>query len=207
MTKAKVGFQRESVADKIQKSGAIVDQMDGNSNFPKAQPLIAPMRATITALGDKARAAQASQAATKALFVEQGQLESELDGELSGMVGDVNAEAGGDETKLLSSGFELAKEAESAAVPGAVTDFSLTRGDYPGTVDGHCHTVKGARAYESRSIVGAMPEGNWGNGPTFLNSKFEWTGLTSGSKVWVEVRAVGTAGAGPWSDALSIIVP
>ena len=207
MQKAKVGFQQDSVAGKIQKSGAILDQMEGNANFPKAQPLIAPMRATITALGDKARAAQASQAASRALFVEQGQLEADLDGELAGMVGDVNAEAGGDETKLLSSGFELAKEAELAAVPSLVTDFSLTRGDYPGTIDGHCHTVKGARAYESRIIVGAMPEGNWTSGATFFGSKFEWTGLKSGDTVWVEVRATGTAGAGPWSDAISIVVP
>ena len=207
MQKAKVGFQQDSVAGKIQKSGAILDQMDGNANFPKAQPLIAPMRATIAALGDKARAAQASQAASRALFVEQGQLESDLDGELAGLVSDVNAEAGGDETKLLSSGFELAKEAEVAALPSLVTDFSLTRGDYPGTIDGHCHTVKGARAYESRFIVGAMPEGNWTSGPTFFNSKFEWTGLKSGDTIWVEVRATGTAGAGPWSDALSIVVP
>ena len=111
--------------------------------------------------------------ATKALFAEQSALEAQLDGELANLCGDVNREAGGGESKLLSSGFELAKEAEAAKVPGAVTDFSLTRGDKPGVVDGHCHSVKGARAYESQFIVAAMPEGDWQSGPTFFNSKFE----------------------------------
>ena len=152
------------------------------------------------------RAAQASQSATKQLFVEQSQIESELDGELSSLVNDVNAEADGDETKLLSSGFELSKAATSATVPGAVSDFSLTRGDNPGVVDGQCHSVKNARAYESQFVVAAMPDGNWQSGPTFFSSKFEWTGLSSGSTVWIEVRATGTAGAGPWSDPISIVV-
>ena len=33
------------------------------------------------------------------------------------------------------------------------------------------------------------------------------TGLTSGSRVWVRVRAIGTKGEGPWSDPATKIVP
>ena len=207
MLKVKVGIQKDSVPQKIQEAKVILDKIENNPTFPKAQSLIPAARATLLALEAKAGEAQAAEATKKQLFAEQDQLNGQLDGELNVLCNDVNAEANGDETKLLSSGFELAKEPEAAKTPGAVTDFSLTRGDYPGVVDGHCHTVKGARAYESQFIVGAMPEGSWTSGPTFFGSRFEWTGLESGAKLWVQVRATGTAGAGPWSDALSIVVP
>ena len=50
------------------------------------------------------------------------------------------------------------------------------------------------------------------NGPwvTVANptaSVFQLTGLTSGQRVWVRVRGIGTQGAGPWSDPYTKIVP
>ena len=200
MQKVKVGFQKDAIPQKMQKTAVVVGQITGNAAFPKAQPMLADVTASVDALNEASQAAQSSQAATKQLFEVQNQKLADLDAQLAALCNDVNVEANGDETALMSSGFEMAKDtATAAATPGAVTDFSLTRGDLPGVVDGHCHTVKNARAYESRFIVAAMPEGDWTSGPTFFN--FEWTGLVSGSTIWVEVRASGTAGAGPWSDA------
>ena len=207
MMKAKVGFQQDSIPMKIQKLRVIIGKVLGNPRFPNAQAIVLALQTRVNELETAAQDAQGSQATTKAKFVTQGEIEGDVDALTASLATEINQEAGGDETALLSSGFELAKEAESAKVPGAITEFSLTRGDYPGTVDGHCHSVKGARAYESQFIVGAMPEGDWQSGPTFFNSKFEWTGLAPGSTLWIEVRASGTAGQGPWSDPISIVVP
>jgi hypothetical protein len=33
------------------------------------------------------------------------------------------------------------------------------------------------------------------------------SGLASGQRVWVRVRAIGAAGPGPWSDPATKIVP
>ncbi len=207
MKKVKVGFQTEPIPQKMQKTTVVVAQLTGNAAFPKAQPMLAGVSASVAALNEASQAAQTSQAASKQLFEVQSQRESDLDAQLAALCNDVNVEADGDETSLLSSGFELAKDNGTAvSVPGAISDFSLTRGDNPGAVDGHCHSVKNARAYESQFIVGAMPEGDWQSGPSFFSSKFEWTGLAAGSTIWIEVRASGTAGAGPWSEPVSIVV-
>lgn len=207
MKKVKVGFQTDPIPQKTQKTGVVVSKISGNAAFPKAQPMLAGVTASATALDEAAQAAQSSQATTKQFFEVQNQRVADLDAQLAALCNDVNSEAADDETALLSSGFEMAKDSgTSVSIPGAVTDFSLTRGDNPGVVDGHCHSVKNARAYESQFIVGAMPSGDWQSGPTFFNSKFEWTGLVSGATIWVEVRATGTAGAGPWSDPISIVV-
>ena len=208
MNKVKVGFQQDAIPQKLQKTQVIIGKMTNNAAFPKAQALLPALQTSVDELSAAAQAAQSSQDTTRGLFGVQGQKEGAVDSQLSALCNDVNAEANGDETELASSGFEMAKDTTtSVPVPGAVTSFSLTRGDYPGTIDGHCHSVKNARSYESGFIVGAMPEGAWTSGPSFFSSKFEWTGLTSGTTVWVRVRAVGTAGAGPWSDPLSIVVP
>ena len=206
MIKAKVGFQQDSIAQKIQKLRVIIGKMLNNANFPDAQAMVTALQTRVNELETAAQEAQNSDKTTKSKFVTQGEIESDVDTLTASLLTDVNQKAGGNETKLLSSGFELAKTAEAAKVPGPVTDFSLTRADYPGEIDGHCHAVKGARAYESRLIVGALPEGDWTSGPTFFASKFEWTGLTAGDRMWIEVRATGTAGVGPWSDAISIVV-
>ena len=208
MNKVKVGFQQDAIPQKLQKTQVIIGKMTGNAAFPKAQALLPALQTSLDELSAAAQSAQSSQDTTRQSFGVQGQKESAVDTQLAALCSDVNAEAQGDETDLASSGFEMARDTTtSAPIPGAVTAFSLTRGDYPGTIDGHCHTVKNARSYESGFIVGAMPAGGWQGGPTFFNSKFEWTGFDSGAKVWVRVRAVGTAGAGPWSDGISIVVP
>ena len=206
MNKVKVGFQGDPIPQKMQKTQVIIGKLTGNADFPQAQALLPALTNDLSALDAAVQAAQSSQTTTKSLFEAQTQAEAQLDAQLAALCGDVNLEAAGDDAKLMESGFDLAKAATSAAVPGEISDFSLTRGDNPGVVDGQCHSVKNARAYESRFIIGAMPEGNWQSGPTFFNSKFEWTGLASGATVWVEVRATGTAGQGPWSDAMSIVV-
>ena len=207
MKKVKVGIQQHPIPLKMQEATVILDKIEGNAAFPRAQALVAPLRAKVEELRVKAGQANAADVTKKQLFAEQDQLNGELDGGLLILCNDVNQEAAGNETALVGSGFEMVKEAEKAKVPGAIESFVLTRADNPGEVDGQCHSVKGARGYDSRWIVGALPEGDWTAGPTFFGSKFAWPGLDSGSKLWVCVRASNLEGAGPWSDALSIVVP
>ena len=42
---------------------------------------------------------------------------------------------------------------------------------------------------------------------TLTNSKTTLTGFTSGARIWVRVRAINSAGKGPWSDPAVKIVP
>ncbi len=115
MKKVKVGFQHDPLVQKLQKTEVIVDKMSGNAKFPKAQPMMAPMRALVAATRAKA---QGSQLTTNGLFGKQNQMEAQLDAEVMDLCDDANSEANGDETALMSSGFELSKESTAASVPG-----------------------------------------------------------------------------------------
>jgi chitodextrinase len=66
--------------------------------------------------------------------------------------------------------------------------------------------VRGAYTY----IVEKAPDApvlTWQPALTTTKSKVAVNTMTSGSKYWFRVAAVGTAGQGPWSDAISKYAP
>ncbi len=90
-----------------------------------------------------------------------------------------------------------------------VLDLALTPGDNPGSVDAMWKPVAGARSYE-RQVNTTEPnvEANWSFKKSTSKSSHTLTGLTSGTKVWVRVRAIGTNdNAGPYSDPATKVVP
>lgn len=66
----------------------------------------------------------------------------------------------------------------------------------------------GVRSYEVQSLLNADPTtGVWVQQPSVIKAKCTLTGLTSGARIWVRVRAIGTSGPGGWSEPASRIVP
>ncbi len=205
--KVKAALKNVPIPEKIQKINVVVGKLTANTNFPAVQSKLAAVTSGVSTLQASYGAALSARQTAKQKTDVQDSDETALDGLIAGLVTDVNQEGGGDAAKLLTSGFELAKDPSAAAVPGPATDFSLTRGDNPGEIDGHCHAVADARSYESETFVGALPSGPFVPGKSFFASKFAWTGFNSGDKVWIRIRAVGTAGEGPWSDPMALIAP
>lgn len=91
-----------------------------------------------------------------------------------------------------------------------VGNFSLTRGDNPGEVDGHFDPVDGRKIYEIAKCTGdPAVEANWTLIKTCSPSKFTLTGQASGTRLWLRVRAKAPKDEndGPWSQPATIIVP
>ena len=100
----------------------------------------------------------------------------------------------------------------SVRAPAAMTqvlDLVLTVGDNPGSVDAMWTPVAGARSYEAQVNTGdANVEASWSFGKSTSKLSVTLTGLTSGAKLWVRVRAIGgNDGAGPYSDPATKVVP
>jgi len=89
-------------------------------------------------------------------------------------------------------------------------NLSLTTGDQPGAVDAHWDAVAGRINYEHAHCTGdPAVEANWKLVGSSSASKTSFAGLTSGTRLWVRVRAKGTKpeNDGAWSQAATIIVP
>jgi len=207
LTKIKAESRNVPIPDKIQSLRAVLLKVTGNTFFPNLQGTLPDLKAAVDRLETSFLDAQGARDTAKAKTSIQNDCERDLDFLISNLVEDVNREANGDDVKLQTSGLPLSKAPTPAAAPGALSSFSLSRGDNPGEIDGQCHAEPFARGYESRTIVGEMPSGVWVLGPTFLKSKFTWTGFASGARVWLCIRAKGTNGQGPWSDPMSLIAP
>ena len=149
------------------------------------------------------------------LFRSRGAAEDGGEGRGAGCAGDGaqyaaqlcgQQESGGDEAKILSTGFAVRAAGSPVGALPAPIDFLATFGDNPGEVDVTWSAVKGAKSYivEVRENVAGTA---WGGARVVTKSRATIDGLTTGKTYAFRVRAVGTAGEGPWSDESLKLAP
>ena len=120
----------------------------------------------------------------------------------------VESEARGDAAMLTASGYDLAAEATSStAPPDKVLNLNVTASENDGQLDVQHDPVSGGRTYELQLTSVDPVTGPWVAQGANTSSRCTLTGLTSGQRVWLRVRAVGVNGPGAWSDPYTKIVP
>lgn len=128
--------------------------------------------------------------------------------EHNAVVSAVESEAKGDPVVLTASGYPLAAPpGGESSLPEQIRNLNVTQGDEDGVLDVNYDPDAAARTYEVQTTTGDPVTGPWVTKAQPTVSSMKLTGLTSGSRVWVRVRGVGSKGAGPWSDPASKIVP
>ena len=79
-----------------------------------------------------------------------------------------------------------------------VTGLTGTQGDADGEIDLHWNPV---------NTTDPAGQTGWGHTKVCTASKITLTGLTSATRYWFRVAAVGAAGQGPWSDSATKVAP
>jgi hypothetical protein len=87
-----------------------------------------------------------------------------------------------------------------------VANLHAATGDSPGEVDVNWNSVDGARSYEIQTAPDPTA-GPWAFKDNSTKSKATLSGLTSASRIWVRVRAIGANDKGGWSDPAETVVP
>ena len=114
----------------------------------------------------------------------------------------------GHEAALLAIGFELTSgEAQAVGPMTQPLNFMVTAGDDEGELDWQCEPVRGADSYEAASTATPTDAASWKVHPVVSRSRASITGLPSGVRQYVRVRAFGPQGPGPWSDVATRMVP
>jgi len=88
-----------------------------------------------------------------------------------------------------------------------VKNLSCTSGDNDGQLDLAWDRNEGAGSYEYQATANPMDPASWTTRGSVTQSKVTLSGLTSGQRSYVRVRAIGPLGRGPWSDEASKMVP
>ncbi|HLG35864.1 MAG TPA: hypothetical protein VI757_13355 [Bacteroidia bacterium] len=170
-----------------------------------------PPLADITTAANKAEASAARVAAAKSTLAQevatQDTDEKSLQDLLTAEGRTVDNKAKGDKAFIESCGMPASDTPSPVGELPRVENLSLTHGDNPGEVDAHWNRVKKSRNYTVQITADPIGSAPWTTKVTPTKSSVTITGQTSGTKVWVQVCANGTAGAAPFSDPAVIVVP
>lgn len=178
-------------------------------------PPVPNMASKAAAMQTKLNAAKAANNAYKAALAAMPGLKvardfaaDDLRLEHSALGAALEAETRGDPVLLSQTGYGLAgSNAPATTPPGIVDNLRLTAGELDGALDGAYDPEELANMYEVQITTTDPVNGPWTTALNPSASTFQLTGLTSGSRVWVRVRAHGSKGPGPWSDPATKIVP
>jgi hypothetical protein len=182
--------------------------MTGNANFTTPLPTLPAFGTLITTASTKIAAYNSALATAETALADRDAALTALRSGFSQLGDYVQNVAAGDKVKIESAGMAV----RSAGAPTTMTqvlELALSAGDSPGSVDAMWKPVPGARSYESQvNTVNPDVEANWSFKKSTSKSSDTYTGLTSGAKLWVRVRAIGTNdNAGAYSDPATKVVP
>jgi len=207
--KPKLGLDRLKPQEVVALGKTVKAAMTTNAaTFPNANPTMVALGALITAAEDGITASDTADATAKLVRTQRDTLVAALAAGLTQEAGYVESRAAGSATIIEQAGMAVKAPSEPIGPMPQVLELAVTASDHEGWLDWMCKPVRGVSSYEVWTSADPMTEASWKF--AFSSSKSSGTlkGLTSGSKVWVRVRAVGAdTDPGPWSDPAVKVVP
>lgn len=212
MATLKLNLARQNPTQLIASTDLVLAKMDPPA---PGTPAIAGLTAETAALKAKRDAADASnknyEDVKAGLISLKQQRDADADAlrvENTAFADAVSAKAKGNAIILASSGYPLAAEkVQSTEPPAQILNLTLTQADEDGALDGSHEPAARASTYEVQVTTTDPVAGPFVTKLQPTASSWKLTGLTSGQRVWVRVRGIGTNGLGPWSDPATKIVP
>jgi hypothetical protein len=208
MAKVRTNASKMSLSQLQAAVGNVITKMTGNANFATPNPPLATMSSLLADSQTKAAAYVAAVNAAEQVMTERDLARKALVDAFEQLAAYVQNQSGGDEVIILSSGYDVRGTATPVGPVAQVLNVAVTEGDGEGMLDVQWDPTKGAMSYEVALTTGADPAtATYTQVALPTGSKTTLTGLTSGTRVWIKVRAIGSEGPGPWSDPATKIVP
>lgn len=203
MSKVKMGFNRLTVPSKIEKSRLVISRITGNAVYPAPVPSVIDLTSATDAV-EVAYTESRNRDKEKMAILRQRV--SELDYLISQMAAYVQQASGGDELKILSSGFDVRKEPEPKSdTAGEVINLRLSDGAVNGKVRVDFDRASNAVLYVVSVSESGDPEKVEPKG--FTSKTFKEIGdYSAGTKICVRVMALGRENPGTPSDPAFFMV-
>lgn len=211
MAKLKLNTSRMNPAQLIAKADIVLPKIAPAAPATPPVPNMAARAAALLAARNAADTAnnayEAAKAGLPSLKEARDATADELRVQHSAMGSALEAETT-DPVALAATGYDLADSNAPATTPPAMIDnLQLTAGDEVGALDGSFDPDDLAYTNEVQMTTVDPVSGPWATVQNITTSVFKLTGLTSAQRVWVRVRGIGSQGPGPWSNAVTKIVP
>jgi hypothetical protein len=207
MAQVKVSIGKMPVPKKIQFVRQIVQEMKKNGKFNSPSPALATLTDAAGALEAAYNAAQAARANAKEHTSIMNKKVNMLETLVMQEASYVQSVSGGDKATIESAGFAVRTEATRIGQLEAPAHVKVVPGLTDGTVNISWKKVRGARAYNIERAKDSGRELEWANVFSSSKTRAVVNSMTSGLRYWFRIAAIGAAGQGPWSDAVSKIAP
>jgi uncharacterized small protein (DUF1192 family) len=119
----------------------------------------------------------------------------------------VESDTKGDASQEIAAGFAVSAPASPSPAIVQPVELSVTMGSNDGSLDWHSHPVPGAVGMEPSTTANPLDATTWVAHTVVTQSSGTITGLPSGTRQYVRIRAIGPNGPGPWSDSADKMVP
>lgn len=205
--KIKLGLNRLPVADKIILADKIVTSMTGNPNFVTPVPALVDLTAAKTALQAANNDAQIQRQQSKTATEVAADAAKALDLKLTQTALYVENVSAGDVAKILSAGMDVKDAAAPIGQLRAPMNLYAEVGGGDGEIDLNWEPVRGANSYKIQMTTDPNVPDSWAFKMNVTESFAVIKGLTSGTKYWFRVAAVGAAGQGDFSDPAAKYAP
>jgi hypothetical protein len=207
MSQVSLNLSQLNIAALLQKANNIKTAMTGNANFTTPNPTVTEIGTLITNATTANNTYETSLLTAKENLTLRDNAVDALVAGLNALAGYVQSQSGGDAAKIQSAGMEVKGARTPATIPDQVMNLSVTPGDNAGDLDLQWDPTSGATRYEIQTCADSNFTTGVVNQPSVSCSKTSIGGQTSGSRLWVRVRAGNAAGLGAWSDVATKIVP
>jgi hypothetical protein len=209
MAKVKLGLAQLSPDEVISLGNQIKTALTGNATFTSPNPTLTTLAMLITTATTKVAVQKASQLSATQATADRDAAMLALETALTSLASHVENVSGGDRVKIESAGMSVKSVAAPIGQLEQVQNVSITAGDSEGRLDLQWDPVRGAKNYQIQTSTDPNVPTGWSLKDTSSASKLSLTGLTSGQKVWLRVRAKASKNVhdGAWSDPATKIVP
>lgn len=209
MTRFKLELSRKKTTDKLALGGIHIAAMTGNTNYP--QPTRVPTDAQVQTAQDDLDAAEAEVSAAEITWRQKIQTRDQKEGVwdtvITARANNCEAVTPTDLAALQSTGFPLRSDNAPIGALPAPGDLRAVATGNAGEIELRCNTVKGASSYEWECKVHDNVSAPWSAIKSSTTTKILVPALTPGTLYGFRVRAIGSAGAGTWSDEASERAP
>lgn len=184
----------------------IYSKINGNPDYTTIAPLPAAFLAQKDAFIDKLDERAQTEQLLRSQTTEKNDLRAVAAASLKDWARAVQTKTGGDKSAIELLGFQTVAPRQPSDM-SQVLELSLTEGDNQGEIDAQWKPVHRAKSYEIEIATDPNDPTSWKKFDVSAKSKFTLSGLMSGERIWVRVRAVGANNKGGWSDPAMKIVP
>jgi hypothetical protein len=184
--------------------------MTDNPNFTTPLPPVTAFTAVRASYGTALGTFNTAQAAAKLATTNKDTARAALELALTqrGNYVELTAATTADPVAAIkSANFSSRASKTPSGVPAQVMNLSVTAGDHDGELKAQWDPVPYAKTYEVQTSPDPFTATSWSKTKSVTKSLAVLPNLTSGSRIWVKVRAIGSGGEGNYSSEISKIVP